>query len=206
MRKIIFVFVSFLTVGLLASCSSTKKLAEVQEPVEKTTFLDTYVHADDGKIFTCYIFSKITRVCLLKSDGSFGPDFSPDSYEYDKSTTELKIKEKLSGGTDVHIEGVYTNPPHLILRGMVADVPKPCVMAKGKMLHEGEDYEFDFESGKLDFITELDVDEDSFLIMWIGESSEILYGNKIEEFEREYEQLMLLWSMQMANNTSGDVI
>ena len=97
MRKIIFVLISVLLSGFFGSCSSTNKLAEVQEklPAEKTTFLDTYVHAEDGKIFTCYIFSKITRVCLLNDDGSFGSDFDPSSYEYDQNTTELKLRKSL---------------------------------------------------------------------------------------------------------------
>lgn len=189
-KRFLLVFSLIFVAILLVSCGTTQEVAENVDDSGAPTFVNTVVQPD-GKIFTRCVFTKITGVVTNRGTAK-EKKIDANKCEYNDTTGEVTLPEKVRPDTSVHVEGVYKNPPTFMLNNLDPAFKKPCVMKEGKLLKADKDYVFDESTRKIEFKVPLDPEKDSFQIVWFSTYGAQFFGNKFEEYESEYSKALWL--------------
>lgn len=167
--------------------------AEVKNETSVHTFLI------NGKIYTAYIFKDITQV-LLEKEGLRKPlDVLPVAY--DKKTTELtcKFEESAKNLSDAFftVIGTVADKPQYILHNNTGKIA-PLVAKDGKLLNVGSEYTFDKASNQLTITVPLNVEVDSYILMWdCGEYGSLSIANLLEAHQKDYDALIAQWEKSL---------
>ncbi len=173
--------------ALLMSCKSVQPELEedvIQVPEEKVTSVNTSA-SENGKIYSVCVFNAIKKVEIIDKDGNTLEEIAVKDISYSPDTTEIKLNRKIKSDEVYKISGTYNNPPDFVVNNYTW--APPLVLFRGKKAVQGKDYLWNRQNLKIHFNTELDMDEDSYQIVWFTTNGSDVLANKDEMYKKEYE-------------------
>lgn len=177
---------------------TTEFIAEENSQGVKT-YVNTGVNNATGNISTVLVFNNIIEVTGIHPRSRERFTLSEKNYSYDSETTELKITMPSDVPYSIHdlnfhIVGFAANPGIFVLTGIDAKRDEISVAIAGKKAAEGIEFAYDKSSHRITSLVPLNVDSDSFQILWATKNGTVNFSNDTQKFREQYQNLQKEWA------------